>query len=129
MKCLLLSDDLMFGSQVIQAARQIKWEVDQVNSVDAWWTYLAAHPETRYLIVDLNTAQLEPTSLIRTAEMTALDPARHWLAIGPHVHRAKLEAARELGWQVLTRGQFHAEGNRILQEWSTADSARSLADR
>lgn len=130
MKCLVLSDDLMFGSQVIQAARQAKCDVVHVNSVAAWTEYLEANPETIYFVVDLNTSRLRPADLAGAAEgiINPTGLVRHWLAIGPHVHRGKLDAARDLGWDVLTRGQFHAEGSKILQAWSTAQSSTLLAD-
>ncbi len=128
MKCLLLSDDLMFSSQVVQTGRQADCDILPANSVASWIELHRQQPEVRRFIVDLNTRGLELAALVAAVSGSDVHDSGNWLAIGPHVHREKLEAARQLGWKVMTRGQFHADGMSFLQKWPLANSPTTLAD-
>ncbi|MCA9148543.1 MAG: hypothetical protein KDA92_04570 [Planctomycetales bacterium] len=128
MKCLALSDDLMFGSQIVQVGRQAGCELTQADSLSAWSEQLRQQPGIRCCVVDLNTRGLElPALVAAVAEILPVNEVR-WLAIGPHVHRDKLAAAHQMGWHVMTRGQFHAEGATLLRTWRDTKSPTTLAD-
>ena len=75
---------------------------------------VAASSRSLYL-VDLSLPGLDLASF--TAELTSLAADRERrLAVGPHVHRDKLQRARELGWEVMTRGQFHAAADQLFRD-------------
>jgi nitrogen regulatory protein P-II 1 len=63
--------------------------------------------DVRCVIVDLTLAGIDPGEL---AARLHADPGNdpELIAVGPHVHQARLDAARAAGWRVLTRGQLHA---------------------
>lgn len=70
-------------------------------------------PAFRLVILDLTTPGLEPTQVLREIE------ARGWrvpvIAFGPHVHAARLEAAKAAGCRaVFARGEFHARAFEIV---------------
>jgi hypothetical protein len=118
--CVLLSRDLMLASQVAQAARAAAIVLDTVAEV-ASLVDAAARPEVRRLIVDLNEPGVDPAELSAAVAQRRPQPIEWW-AIGPHVHKARLEAARSAGWRVLTRGQFHAAASQLFREWSDAEA-------
>ena len=68
------------------------------------------------IIVDLNTPGLDPSQLV--PQLRALSsPPQQIIAFGPHVHEARLAAAKESGCDlVLTRGQFYARAEELLSE-------------
>ncbi|MDG2221153.1 MAG: histidine kinase [Rubripirellula sp.] len=97
---LMLSGDLMFSSRVKSAAERFgkrfricgRLPDDDVESID-------------YVIVDLSTRSgLVPEIVEQCAQRC---PDASLLAYGPHVHVAKLKAARDAGISpVFTNGQF-----------------------
>lgn len=111
MKTLLLSDDLMLSSQATQTARTAGGDV-QVLSQQQILRECASLPSAQ-VILDLNTplANLaEFVSQIRDSGCEA-----KIVAVAPHVHTAKIEAARAAGCDVvLTKGQFHASMAELL---------------
>jgi CheY-like chemotaxis protein len=68
-------------------------------------------------LVDLDLPDLDLATLVKTLRAGADTPPAI-VAYGPHVHSAKLDAARQAGCdEVLTRGQFHKQVNSILQKY------------
>lgn len=116
MPSFLLSDDLTFPSQVTGLARQLGLELELATSV-AGLLDKAARGETAAVILDLTTVGLDPADL--APRLRALpQPPQSILAFGPHVHEARLAAARDAGCDlVLTRGQFHARMGEVLRQF------------
>lgn len=106
MTILLLSDDLMLGSQVSAAAQQVGQTVRTSPNVDALLSH-CADEDVRQVILDMNVANVQPdTTLAKLRD--ACPPDTTFIAIAPHVHTAKIESAKKAGFdRVLTRGQFH----------------------
>jgi CheY-like chemotaxis protein len=111
---LLLTDDLMLSSQVerLLGTRGCQLQVarDAENLCQQ-----AAEADVRWLILDLTYGGIDPQALATRLRASGI-PATKWIAVGPHVHLALLEAARSAGWRVLTRGQLHAG------QWARAES-------
>jgi DNA-binding response OmpR family regulator len=112
MTILLLSDDLMLGSQVSAAAQQKGHTVRTSSNLEGLLGH-CADTEVRQVILDMNVANVQPdTALAKLREACPSDTT--FTAIAPHVHTAKLESAKQAGFdRVLTRGQFHGS----MQEW------------
>lgn len=97
---IFLSGDLIFSSRVQSAC--------QASGLSFWLgTNLPAIDPTTVgvIILDLATRSGITTSLVQEARTRY--PAARLIAYGPHVHKGRLDAARDAGFdQVLTRGQF-----------------------
>ena len=112
MKCLCLSDDLVFGSKAAHAARAAGYDVRTVGDCRS----LLSEPldDVSLILVDLNTPAFDARSVADQLRQEG-DVTPDMIAIGPHVHEAKLAAARNAGWRVYTRSQFHADAGRIFE--------------
>ncbi len=97
MNVLLVSDDLMFGSQVASALGDVA--LQRVDGTDE--ALRAASVD--WLIVDLNTCQDVAALAKQGIERW---PDVRLIAVGPHVHRERLAGAAKAGWEVFTRGQL-----------------------
>jgi DNA-binding response OmpR family regulator len=114
MPAVALISDLVMQSQVAAAAARVGVTVEIVNSAEA----LLAKAQTRrprLVILDLSHPGLDAAQLVpRLKEL--LSRGAGTLAFGPHVHAARLAAAREAGCDVvISRGQFHAQMDEILR--------------
>ena len=108
MKALLVTTDLMISSHVEGAAKR------QAALLD-----IASESQCReriqsgvfdQIIVDLGTWSGELQLMRQLCPSTA-----KLVAFGPHVHKAKLDAARAAGFDlVLSRGEFHARVDQLL---------------
>ena len=104
MICFVLTNDLMFQSQVAGAAAAAGLDCKQVGRPE-----LIDTNEQHIVVVDLtmpgwNADALEASSL------------RKRIAVGPHVHEAKLTAASEAGYDhVITKGQVSRELGELLR--------------
>jgi CheY-like chemotaxis protein len=77
------------------------------------------------VIIDLSTPGIDPADLVPRVRATVAGAVRI-VAFGPHVHELKLAAARAAGCDdVVTRGQFHANLDRILASVQHAPPASS----
>ena len=125
--CLVLSSDLMFGSQAAQAARDAGYEVGMFNDAGALvQAFSLSRPSSqsaddvdshaRLVLIDLTTPHLDAERLAHQLQQTPTQLPPRLVAVGPHVHQTKLDAARNAGWQVYTRGRFHAQGPELLGE-------------
>jgi CheY-like chemotaxis protein len=112
----LLCTDLMFDSRIGGAAQAAGLTVRSTGSADDAVS-LASRCGCRLLILDLTVAGLSTGDVMtRLQAECAADTRPRVIAFGPHVQSGKLEAAREAGCdQVLTRGQFDAWLNELLQ--------------
>jgi DNA-binding NarL/FixJ family response regulator len=104
-KVLLVSGDLMIHSMVEGAVRTIGAEL--LVASGATCVTQATTQAPRFVLIDLGGNLPELADLV--AQLRAAVPDAKLIAFGPHVHAAKLTAARAAGCdEVLTRGQFHA---------------------
>jgi len=115
MPVLALVSDLMMQSQVSGAARAAGVEL-KIATGDAALVALAEKHSPGLVIVDLSHPGLDPAGLMEQLRPHLAENTKT-LAFGPHVHKAKLEAAAAAGFgAVISRGQFHASLDTILRE-------------
>ena len=105
---LIACSDLMLTSQIDMAIRQADCAAKTTLSIDAIVDAVNAG-SCAGIVVDLGSGRFTPSEL-----MDALPEQRPPIVgFGPHVHVAKLQAARDAGFDfVMSRGQFvsgHAE--------------------
>lgn len=119
MKALLVTTDLMATSTAHGAGAQAGVELKTVSPNAA---AEAASKDTRFIALDL-TAKVADLAAWAASIRTAA-PNATLLAYGPHVHEARLEAARESGFDlVISRGQFHRQMTDYLRTYATPPSA------
>ena len=120
MQIVLLSQDLMIGAHVEGATRQLGMTLQQVPKQQA---AVAAATDTacQVLLVDLSTPELDLAALVQ-ALRSARGRSLPIVASGPHVHEARLEAARAAGCEVvISRGQLDRELSTILTALTHAE--------
>jgi DNA-binding response OmpR family regulator len=121
----LLTSDLSVSSAAAGAAARAGVSLKAAFDVASLLSHVQAGP-TSLVVIDLGTPGLDPARLLPELRQIA-GVGRRVLAFGPHVHELKLAAAREAGCdEVLTRGQFHANLDRILGQFRP--EASPLAD-
>lgn len=104
MRCLMLSKDLMFSSQLTAPLTRRGHQGTVIPDASAVANHISGTDEY-FVIVDLTVPGLDIGETIQTMRQHEPSPLRV-LAIGPHVHAPKLEAAKEAGCdQVLTKGE------------------------
>jgi len=112
---LLLSTDLMVVSKLQAAARDRDLACQAVSNPEQLFSTVESNA-TELVIVDLSVAGLDVAAVIGRLKQMSTSPGKV-LAFGPHVHEAKLQAAAQAGADsVLSRGQFHADIDRLLSE-------------
>ncbi len=112
MNVLLVSGDLMIHSMVEGAVRAIGAEL--VVASGATCVTQATTHAPQFVLLDLGGNLPELAELVPQLRTAA--PVAKLIAFGPHVHAAKLTAARAAGCdEVLTRGQFHAGIGELLK--------------
>jgi DNA-binding NarL/FixJ family response regulator len=112
MSTLLLSTDLMLGSQVSGAAARTGASVQSFGSAEKLLERLIAD-EAALVILDLGLSTPNVATLVATIRQRS--PSAKVIAFGPHVHKQRLEAAAAAGCdQVMSRGQFHAAMDQLL---------------
>jgi CheY-like chemotaxis protein len=124
MRIVFFTTDLMFPSRVSVVARRLNVPLDVVASGEALLAKIAADTEPPLVVLlDLNCALVDAGRTMPQLKSLPCPPKT--IAFGPHVHEAKLAAAREAGCDVvLTRGQFDAQMEAVLKKFLT-DSNRS----
>jgi DNA-binding NarL/FixJ family response regulator len=114
MSALALISELMTRSRLEAAASRTGAEVQIVGSCEAL-LQAAQAPDVGFVILDLEHPALVPADLLPRLR-AQLPAGARVIAFGPHVHAARLAAAQEAGCdQVLSRGEFHAKLDAILQ--------------
>lgn len=114
MPALILSTDLMLGSQLSGAAARTGVSVQSCGSADKLLETLMPD-EATLVILDLGLPTLDVAGLV--AAIRQRSPAAKVIAFGPHVHKQRLEAATAAGCdRVMSRGQFHATMDDLLLE-------------
>jgi DNA-binding NarL/FixJ family response regulator len=116
MSVLLLSDDLLVLSRVEAAAARMGIGIQSAaSSVQA--AQCSGGKPPKLIIVDLAAARLDLAALVR--EIKGGGSMTKVLAFGPHVHQARLDAARDAGCdEVVSRGQFFAQLDTILSRFA-----------
>lgn len=111
MSAVLISNNLLFSSQVSGAASKAGIELRTLGSVA---DIHEAATGSSLLLVDLSTPGMRITDLVATVRALETPPAEI-IAFGPHVHEARLMAARTASCDaVLSQGAFSSEMNEIL---------------
>jgi hypothetical protein len=120
MNVLLLSGDLTVASRLSHEARE--WGGGLAWNPSA--TGLAAREEAStaaLVVLDLATNGLDIPAAV--AAFRALPTKPGVVAFGPHVHEARLDAARKAGCDlVCSRGQFHSQASVILRRWLDSEN-------
>jgi DNA-binding response OmpR family regulator len=115
MNTLLLTTDLMLASRVTQAARATAATVEVIGDA-ATLNSRVAEDHVKRVLLDLNCPGVDLGQLVRSLREASRTDLQV-IAVGPHVHRTKLDAARAAGCdQVLTKGQFHRTIDQIVTE-------------
>jgi DNA-binding NarL/FixJ family response regulator len=113
-KILLLSRDLLVGSQISGAVRSCNADLEVVSDL----SQLLAAPQkapVQLVFIDLSTAGLDIDLVVK--QIHAIEPPPRIVAFGPHVHRVKLSAARAAGCDcVMSRGEFYTQIDAVLKE-------------
>ena len=116
MSILHLTQDLILQSPVAGGAAKLGLTAQSAASVDAA-VQMAQTGPIRLCLVDLDLPDLDLAALVKSLRDSG-DPPPVVVAYGPHVHTAKLDAARQAGCdEVLTRGQFNKQVDGILQKY------------
>ena len=114
----LLCHDLMLESQAEAAACRAGATLITVGSPDAE-IESTADGSAHTVIVDLSVNEVDLAELKTQFERHS---TIRFLAFGPHVHKKRLQAARDAGFDaVLSRGQFHSQ----MQQWMTPPEGRN----
>ncbi len=117
MNALLISTDLMALSAADGAAQRAGVALRTVPpnvAVEA-----AAQDEPRLIAIDL-TAPIDSLAGL-VAALREAAPGVALVAYGPHVHEARLQAARDAGCEhVLSRGQFHKGFGEVLAGYASS---------
>ena len=110
MQVLLLSNDLMTASQIEGAVRASGGEITVATTVASRG---ADESLPDVVILDLSTTS-DVTATVE--QFVECSPRPRIIAFGPHVHAAKLQAARDAGCrEVYSRGQFLPQVADVLQ--------------
>jgi CheY-like chemotaxis protein len=111
---LFLSTDLMFSSRVGGAATRANVSLQTAASINVAQAYGAADTDVpRLVILDLSTAGMDVAANV--AAWRSLENPPRIIAYAPHVHEAKLAAARAAQCDaVYTKGQFDSQLDAIL---------------
>ena len=118
MQIVLLSNDLTVVSSVQGVCAKIGATMRTVGNLQQATDAVGAEP-VDVVILDLSTPQMDVDGLVIAAKSNA-GGAPKVIAFGPHVHAERLEAARRAGCdEVVSRGQFFAQLDVILQRWSS----------
>ena len=103
MKCIFLSDDLIFTQQVSNAIAVSGCEYQTVANLDQARSVINDEPKPNALVVDLNLPGLDFAAVV---ELASQETAR-CIGVASHVHQAKIDRAKEAGFDhILTRGQI-----------------------
>jgi DNA-binding NarL/FixJ family response regulator len=116
MAALALVSDLVVQSQLSAAGERAGVTVEFARSVDGLLERAQA-AQPRLVVVDLSEALSDLPRWVATVKELA--PQASIVAFGPHVHRERLAEARDAGCDlVVSRGQFHAEMDSLLERFA-----------
>ena len=111
-----LTNDLMFSSRVTGFAQQLGLALRMIGSLAGLLTE-AQTTGCQFVLLDLALPGIDPRQTV--AEIRTNFPTAKIVAYGPHVHEELLQAAAEAGCEeVLSRGQFHQQIERVLRTYA-----------
>ena len=115
MAAILLTADLACSSRATAAAASQGATCETAMSIERLRERVAAEP-FRLVLIDLNMPGLDCAVLVPQLRATAASNPSI-VTFGPHVHEAKLAAARTAGCDaVMARGQFYAQIDELLKQ-------------
>jgi DNA-binding response OmpR family regulator len=118
MNAVLLTSDLMILSRVEGMATRNGFSLRTAATLQQAVEQLAIEP-AELLLVDLGTPSLDVGELLPLVRSSK----PYIVAFGPHVHEARLNAARQAGCdQVVSRGQFLLQLDAMLDRFRTSQS-------
>ena len=122
MLIVFFTTDLLFPSRVGGVARRHGVAMEIVTSAESLFTKIDDdHERPLVVLLDLNCSVVDAAQIVPRLKSLSHPPAI--IAFGPHVHEAKLGAARDTGCDlVLTRGQFDAQMEAILTRYLSETS-------
>ena len=119
MSGLFLTTDLMFSSRVSGIADATGFDLTIVADGEQLVARSSEHAISLVLL-DLSAPSVDPMELVPRLKQLVC-PSAAVVAFGPHVHRARLDAAREAGCdEVMSRGEFNSQIESILARYSIA---------
>ncbi len=108
-----LTNDLLFQSRLASIATAVNIRLVADRTPERLVAKLTDDSEVRLVMVDL-TLELDDLA-IAFETLKHRCPNASTIAYGPHVHEAKLQRAREAGFdEVMTRGQFDRQMHSLL---------------
>ncbi|MFT5327970.1 MAG: DNA-binding response OmpR family regulator [Planctomycetaceae bacterium] len=116
MSVIFLTKDLLFSSRVTSVATHRSIELSVVSDAEALVERASTVP-VKVILLDLSTSGLDAAHLVPQLRKLTPPPGAI-IAFGPHVHRAKLAAARDAGCgEVFSRGEFNSRMGKILTDY------------
>jgi hypothetical protein len=114
---IVLTSDLAVASFTRGAAEQAGAECITALDVAGLLRRCADLASPPLIVVNLETRGLAIQELVTSLTEAAAKPSAV-IAFGPHVHEAKLQAARDAGCQaVLSKGGFHAKAPELIAQF------------
>ena len=113
MKCLFLSDDLLFTQQVSNAIASSGFANKTVATVKHAQVAISEGHKPNAIVVDLNL----PGLVFADAVELANQASACCVGVVSHVHQGKIERAKEAGFEyILTRGQIADRLGQIIKD-------------
>ena len=110
----VLTADLVISAMVRGAAEQVKAACVTALDAESLLRRLEESNTPPLVVLHLETRGLEIGRLVERMKSLAKPPCGV-IAFGPHVHEARLEAARQAGCdQVLSKGAFSARAAELI---------------
>lgn len=114
MHAILITKDLLLGSQIAGAAKAAGCELTEVPSAERLRAVIANTPAT-HVVIDLTCAGVRDDLATLVPELKSADSPATVIAYGPHVQEGALNAASSAGCdRVLTKGQLSRELNTLF---------------
>jgi CheY-like chemotaxis protein len=114
---IVLTSDLAVASYTRGAAEQAGADCITALDVASLLRRCAELPAAPLIVVNLETRGLAIQELMTSLADAPVTPSAV-IAFGPHVHEAKLQAARDAGCQlVLSKGGFHAKAPELIAQF------------
>jgi DNA-binding NarL/FixJ family response regulator len=116
MDAIFLTKDLLFSSRVTSVAAHLCIELSVVCDAGELVERDSTVP-VKVILVDLSLPGLDAAHLVPQLRKLTPPPGAI-IAFGPHVHREKLDAARDAGCdEVFSRGEFNSRMEKILTDY------------
>ena len=114
MQAILITKDLLLGSQIAGSAKAAGCELTEVASADQLRAALA-NTQATHIVIDLTCTGIRDELATLVPKLKSADSPPTVIAYGPHVQEGALAAATSAGCdRVLTRGQLSRELNTLF---------------